>query len=153
MSEIEKNIAFRIKQQFPGIYREDGAELIQLVEDYYRFLETETNNATYNSRRMFEYRDITTTIQEMLVFFQKTFLQDLPLMPNAEVRFIVKNILDLYRAKGTEGGIKLFFRIFYAENAKVEYPAKYMFKVSDSQWKNGTYLQMIPNNEIGRAHV
>jgi hypothetical protein len=146
MSEIEKNIAFRIKEQFPGIYREDGQELIQLVEDYYRFLEDQPNNATHNSRRMFEYRDITTTIQEMLVFFQKTFLQDLPLMPNAEVRFIVKNILDLYRAKGTEGGIKLFFRIFYAENAKVEYPAKHMFKVSDSQWKNGTYLQMIPNN-------
>jgi hypothetical protein len=32
MSEIEKNIAFRIKEQFPGIYREDGQELIQLVE-------------------------------------------------------------------------------------------------------------------------
>jgi hypothetical protein len=146
MSEIEKTISFKIKQQFPGVYRENGTELVQLVEDYYKFLETETNMAHYNNRRLFEYRDISTTASEMVLFFQKMFMDGLPLLDDSTVKFAIRNIMDLYRSKGSEGGIKLFFRLFYQEDAKVIYPAKYMFKASDSQWKEGNYLQLFPNN-------
>ena len=73
MSDIEKKIAFKIPQQFPAIYREQNAELVQLVQDYYKFLETTPNQGVYNSRRMFEYRDITTTLDSMIIFFQKKY--------------------------------------------------------------------------------
>lgn len=146
MSEIEKNIAFKIAQQFPALYRENGPELVKLVEEYYRFQETEPNQSVYNARRMFEYRDIANTLSSMVVFFQKKYLADLPLLDDATVRFVVKNILDLYRRKGTESGILLFFRMFYAEDVEIRYPAQYILKPSDSKWKTGTYLQMFPNN-------
>ena len=143
---IEKRIAFKVKQQFPAIYRDEGSEMVQLVYDYYKFLETETNMSHYNSRRLYEYRDISTTLSTMIIYWQKAFLADLPLMEDTTVRLIVKNIMDLYRRKGTRGGIKLFFRMFYQEDAEVIYPSKYMFKPSDSSWKTGTYLQMYPND-------
>lgn len=146
MSEIEKNIAFKIAQQFPAIYRENGPELVKFVEEYYRFLETQPNQSVYNARRMFEYRDIATTLSSMIIFFQKKFLADLPLLDDSTVRFVVKNILDLYRRKGTESGILLFFRMFYQEDVEIKYPAQYMLKSSDSNWKTGTYLQLFPNN-------
>ena len=144
--EVEKNIAFFIDQQFPDIYRQDGGELVQLVKDYYKFLETETNQPHYVSRRLFEYKDIDTTIKEMLIFFQRKYLADLPLRESI-VPFLVKNILELYRRKGTSAGIELFFSIFFNEyNIDIIYPADKMLKVSNSKWKRGVYLQLFPNN-------
>lgn len=146
--EIEKSILFKVHQQFPAIYRENGEELVQLVKDYYEFLETETNMSHYNSRRLFEYRDISTTTTEFIVQFHKAFMPDLDLLDPSVTRFVVKNILDLYRRKGTPGSIKLFFRMFYNENAQVTFPGKWMSKPSDSSWRRGIYLELEPNNKI-----
>ena len=144
---VEKNIAFKIAQQFPAYYREQGAELVDMVEQYYRFVESEPNMGVYNTRRMFEYRDVGTTLAEMLIYFKKKFMADLPpLDDDKTVRFVIKNIMDLYRRKGTESGLILFFRMFYQEDIQIRYPSKYMLKPSDSNWKTGTYLQMYPNN-------
>jgi hypothetical protein len=144
---VEKLISFHIERQFPAIYREDGQELIQLVKEYYKFLETNTEQSLYNGRRLFEYKDIDTTLESMLVFFKKKYLADLP-FDGDTIRIVVKNILGLYRRKGTQGGLELFFNIFYNEDIKVYYPSKDMLRPSDSEWKRGTYLQMMPNNGL-----
>jgi poly(3-hydroxybutyrate) depolymerase len=146
--EIEKTISLFIKNQFPAIYREDGPELVKLVEEYYKWSETQQNQHIYQARRLFETRDIDTTMDSMIILFKKKFLADLPLKADL-VKFIVKNILDLYQAKGTARGIELFFAIFYQESEiEILYPAEKMQKVSDSVWKQGTYLQMFPNNNF-----
>jgi hypothetical protein len=144
---VEKNIAFKIAQQFPAYYREYGSELVAMVEHYYKFVETQPNMGVYNSRRLFEYRDVGTTLSEMLIFFKKKYMADMPpIEDDKTVKFVIRNILDLYRRKGTEAGLILFFRMFYKEDIQVMYPAKYMLKASDSIWKTGTYLQILPNN-------
>ena len=144
--DIEKNLSLFIKQQFPAIYRENGPELVQLTEDYYRFCETQTNQSIYHQRRLFEHKDVDTTMESMIIFFKKKYLDNLPLKSDV-VKFVVKNILDLYRAKGTKRGIELFFAIFYEEfDIEIIYPSERMAKVSDSEWKQGVYLQMFPNN-------
>lgn len=146
--EIDKNIAFFIKNQFPGIYREEGAELVQLVEDYFKFAETQTNQHVYLSRRYFDIKDIDSTLADMIIFFQKKFLSDLPLKPDV-VKFIVKNILDLYRRKGTPAGIEIFFAIFFEEfDVEIRTPAKRMLKASNSNWDQGIYLQLFPNTGL-----
>jgi len=144
--QIEEKIAFTIRDQFPQLYREFGSELVDLVEEYYKFLEEETNQSVYNSRRLFEYRDISTTLSSLLLQFHKMFMADLPLKEDKDVRFIIKNVLDLYRRKGTPGGILLFFRMFYGQDVEIRYPASQMFKVSDSDWRKGVYLQCFPND-------
>lgn len=146
---VEKNIAFKIANQFPAIYREQGKELVDMVEQYYRFVEAEPNMGVYNTRRMFEYRDIGTTLASMVIYFKKKFMADLPNIEDDQtIRFVIRNIMDLYRRKGTEAGLKLFFRMFYEADIQVSYPAEKMFKPSESSWKTGTYLQMYKN--IGR---
>ena len=146
--EVEKQISFKIAQQFPAIYRENNDELVSLVTDYYKFLETTPNQSVYNSRRLFEYRDITTTLSSMIIFFQKKFLADLPLLDDTSVRLVVKNILDLYRRKGSSASVILFFRMFYQEDVEIFNPSKYILKPSSSKWQTGNYLQMIPNNGL-----
>ena len=147
-SQIEKSISFFINQQFPAIYREDGPELVQLARDYYKWMETSTNQSTYVSRRFYEYRDIDTTIKDLLIFFKNKYLVDLELKESI-VPFLVKNILDLYRRKGTKAGIELFFATFYKEyDIEVVYPSTKMLKPSNSEWKEGNFLQMIPNDNL-----
>lgn len=147
---VEKLISFHIEKQFPALYREDGPELVQFVKEYYKFLETADNQSIYNSRRLFEYRDIDTTLNRFLLFFKNKYLADLTFDDNT-VRLVVKNILGLYRRKGTQGGLELFFRLFYNEEIKVYYPSRDILKPSDSRWRSGRYLQMIPNDGIFTA--
>ena len=147
-SQIEKSISFFINQQFPGIYREDGPELVQLARDYYKWMETSSNQSVYVSRRFFEYRDIDTTIKSLLIFYKNKYLADLELKESI-VPFLVKNILDLYRRKGTRAGIELFFATFYKEyDIEVAYPSTKMLKPSNSEWKTGNFLQIIPNDNL-----
>lgn len=147
-SQIEKSISFFINQQFPGIYREDGPELVQLARDYYKWMETSSNQSVYVSRRFFEYRDIDSTIKDLLIFYKNKYLADLELKESI-VPFLVKNILDLYRRKGTKAGIELFFATFYKEyDIEIVYPSTKMLKPSNSEWKEGNFLQMTPNDNL-----
>lgn len=143
--DIQKKIAFFIEKQFPAVYREYGPELVQLVEDYYRFLEETENQSHYNNRRIFEYRDISTTLNSMLYFFKNKYLKDLP-FDEDNIKFLVRNILDLYRRKGSREGIILFFRLFYQEDAEVYYPSQQILKPSNSRWTTGSFLQLFPND-------
>lgn len=144
---IDKLISFHIEKQFPAIYREDGQELVQFVKEYYKFLETNTSQSLYNGRRIYEYRDIDTTLERMLLFFKNKYLADL-IFDDTTIRIIVKNILGLYRRKGTKDGLELFFQMFYNETIKVYNPSRDMLRPSDSEWKKGRYLQMFPNDGI-----
>lgn len=144
---IDKIISFHIEKQFPAIYREQGRELVDFIKQYYKFLETNSSQSLYNGRRLFEYRDIDTTLNSMLIFFKNKYLADLP-FDDDTVKIVLKNILGLYRRKGTFGGAEQFFRLFYNESIKIYYPSRDIFKPSDSEWKKGRYLQISPNSGI-----
>ena len=145
--QIDKFISYQIETQFPSLYKESGKELVALVKSYYEFLEQNEKQSTYNSRRLFEYRDIDNTLNELLVFFKNKYMNDLPL-DESTIRLSLKRILNLYRRKGTEEGIELFFRMFYDENVKVNYPSASIFKPSDSAWVTEKYIQLYPTNPL-----
>jgi hypothetical protein len=132
--------SYFIEKQFPAIYRENGRELIELVKSYYEFLETDTKQSTYNIRRIYDYRDIDKTLERMIVFFKNKYMNGLYL--EQDTPFIVKNILDLYRRKGSKEGIELFFKMFFDTEVEIYYPSFDIFKPSASQWKIGTFIQL-----------
>lgn len=136
-------ISYQIPFQFPQLYREEAVQMVQLVQSYYEFLESQQNQGIYQARRMLDTIDIDRTMQQMLVFFQKKFLPELP-VNEENVRFLVKNITDLYRRKGSEEGLHLFFRMFYETNIEVYYPKNDMLKPSASVWKVGNFIQLYP---------
>jgi hypothetical protein len=140
---IEKFISYQIEKQFPSIFREDGVELVEFMKYYYKFLEESSNQSIYNNRRLFEYRDIDNTLESMIIFFKNKYMKDLPL-DGDNTRFAVKNILDLYRRRGTPEGVELFFRLFYNETVDIYYPSEAILKPSSSSWNNGIFLQLYP---------
>ena len=102
------------------------------------------------SRNLLDYRDIDETIDLFVVFFKEKYLRNIEFDTATNKRLLVKNALDLYRAKGTERAIDLFFRLIYGVKPEVEYPADVLFQPSGAEWVKPTYLEISPNT-VDRA--
>ena len=57
-------------------------------------------------------------------------------------RNLIKSIRDLYSAKGTSEGHKLFMRLLLGETASIFYPNQYMLKVSNGDWRQKTTMRV-----------
>ena len=94
-------------------------------------------NPIQNIQQLLDYADVDNTIYDFLDQMRESFMTAIPstLATNTSKRNLLKNIRDLYSAKGTSEGHKLFMRIFLGEEAEVVYPNEYMMRPSDGSWK------------------
>ena len=74
---------------------------------------------------------------------QAQFMAVLPntLASGLSKRDLMKNIKDLYTAKGTSEGHKLFLRLMFDEDVDVFYPTKYMMRLSDGNWTKKSIIR------------
>jgi hypothetical protein len=141
MKEIEDNISLLIQNHFPEFYKESGDNFIAFVKEYYNWA-LQTNNHLYHSRKLLDYRDIDKTVDDFLYHFEEKYLKGAPVSFQRS-RFDIKHIIDIYRAKGSEQGTKLFFnRVFGDPSAEVYFPGKDVLRASDGQWYIPKYLEV-----------
>ena len=141
MKNIEKRISPLIQSQFPSFYQEEGENFIAFTRAYYEWLES-TNNPLYHARRLPSYRDIDDTTDDFIVHFKEKYLKNIQFDTATNKKLLVKNSLDLYRAKGTERSIDLFFKLVYGTAAEVQYPAEKIFRLSDGVYEKPEYLEI-----------
>ena len=93
-------------------------------------------NPVQNIQQLFEYADPDNTVDHFLNAFRDSFMESIPtsLASGVSKRNLIKQIRDLYAAKGTSEGHKLFFRILLGQEAEIYYPEKDMVRVSDGNW-------------------
>lgn len=144
MKQLEKFISPLIAQMFPAVYRDEGPMFVNFVKAYYEWLETE-NQALYHARRLPEYRDIDTTIEDFIVYFKEKYLKNIQFETSSNKRLFIKNAIPFYRAKGTERSVDLFFKLIYGIPAKIYYPGDDLFKLSDGEWIEPLYLEVSPS--------
>lgn len=150
MVEIVKNISNLIESQFPDIYKEAGQQLITFLQAYYEFLESNSEYSTNLSRNMFTIRDIDTTLEEFVVYFKEKYLKDFPFVSATDKRLLIKNVLDLYRSKGSERAVALLMNILFEEyTTEVYVPGMDVLRPSDSIWKRPIYLELTPSSRSG----
>ena len=99
-------------------------------------------NPIYNARKLPNIRDIDTTLDSFVVHFKEKYLKNIDFDVATNKKMLVKNSLDLYRAKGTSRAVDLFFRLMYGAESKVEYPGEKMFRLSDGEWFQPVYLEI-----------
>ena len=145
MEIIEKTLSNFTESQFPQYYRENGPNFVKFVETYYKWMES-ANNTIYHARHIYEYKDIDETIDEFIIYFKETYLKNIQLDTIEQTRQLVKHSLDLYRSKGTERGIDLFFRAVFGVETSVYYPGSDLFKLSDGIWIEPVYLELSIND-------
>jgi hypothetical protein len=141
MRNIEKLISPLVKSQFPAFYQEEGPQFIAFVKAYYEWME-QPGNPLYQARSLNDYRDIDTTLDEFIIYFKEKYLKNIQFDIATNKQLLVKNSLNLYRSKGTERSIDLFFKLVYGTNAEVQYPAENILKVSDGLWELPIYLEV-----------
>lgn len=96
----------------------------------------------YQGRSIFKSRDVDSTLDEFILHFKEKYLKNIDFTTATNKRLLVKNSLDLYRAKGTEKAVDLFFRLIYGTKARVYYPGQDMLKVSDGEWTIPHYIEV-----------
>lgn len=141
MRNIEKLISPLVASQFPTFYQEEGEQFIAFVKAYYEWME-QSGNVLNQVRSLGDYRDIDTTPEEFIVYFKEKYLKNIQFDTASNKTLLVKNSLDLYRSKGTERSIDLFFKLVYGTNADVRYPAENIFRLSDGIWELPLYLEV-----------
>ena len=99
-------------------------------------------NPVTNIQELLNFRDPDKAISNFLTKFRNEFLNTLPESLNSVVnkRKLIKNVKSLYRAKGTNRGHELFFKLLFNESSETIYPREQMLRASDGQWD--TQLQM-----------
>ena len=108
-----------------------------------------TANPVQNVQQLMQYADIDDTIDQFFDQFKEAFLRTIPkdLTSGVNERSLLKNIKDLYRAKGTKKGHELFFRILLNEEVEVAYPNVDMLRVSDGDWSEDTILRVTSGDD------
>ena len=113
-----------------------------IISDY-------TANPVQNIQQLMEYADVDDTIDSFFDQFKEAFLRTIPrdLTAGVNERNLLKNIKDLYRAKGTRKGHELFFRILLNEDISVSYPRTDMLRASAGTWSEDQILRVVPTND------
>ena len=103
-------------------------------------------NPVQNIQQLLEYANVDNTIYDFLDQLRDSFMNAIPkeLATGVDQRNLIKNIRELYRAKGTSEGHKIFMRMLLDENIEVTYPNQYMMRVSDGDWSNHTIIRCSP---------
>ena len=102
-------------------------------------------NPVQNIQQLLAYADVDNTVYAFLDKFRDSFMESLPntLADGIAKRKLIKNIKDMYTAKGTRDGHKLFFRILFDEEATLIYPRDNMLRVSDGSWSTDKVIRII----------
>lgn len=116
------------------LINQDGIETV--------IIEQTKVNPIFGARNLFKYRDVDETIDSFILYFKEKYLKNIQFNTATNKQLLIKNSLDLYRSKGTERGVDLFFKLVYDKNAQVYYPGDDVFKLSDGDWYVPQYLEI-----------
>ena len=112
-------------------------------------------NPVQNIQQLLEYADVDHTIFDFLDQMRDSFMSSIPstLATNTSKRNLLKNIKDLYAAKGSSEGHKLFMRLLLGEEAEIVYPTEFVMRPSDGNWRPRTVLRVTAINVDGQEIV
>jgi hypothetical protein len=99
-------------------------------------------NPIYYARKLFDLRDVDRTLDQFIVHFKEQYLKNIEFDTNTNKRLLVKNSFDLYRSKGTERSVDLFFKLIYGASATVYYPGEDLMRLSGAQWYKPQYIEI-----------
>ena len=112
-------------------------------------------NPVQNIQQLLEYANVDNTIYDFLDQMRDQFMTAIPetLATGVSKRNLLKNIKDLYAAKGTSEGHKLFFKAFLGEEPTLVYPTQYMMRSSDGNWTQRILLRVSASANVTGEEV
>ena len=112
-------------------------------------------NPIQTIQQLLEYADVDNTLFDFLDQMRDSFMTAIPetLASGVSKRNLIKNIKDLYAAKGSSEGHKLFIRLLLGESAEIFYPTEYMLRLSDGDWRRKTIMRVAAGSGVSGDEV
>jgi len=139
MTQPNNKISTVVSSQLPFFVRNDHPNFTAFVEAYYEYLEQneatlENGKVVERSKKLLDYIDIDSTIDDFSDKLYKRFLYFLPKNTLADKDIILKNAKDFYRSKGSEKSVRFLMRVLFNEDIDFYYPKKDILRASDGKW-------------------
>jgi hypothetical protein len=106
----------------------------------------ENGNVTEVSKNLLSYKDIDTTTNEFIQYFQNDFLQYFPKEILANKAEVTKLAKQLYQSKGTPASYQFLFRVLYNSDFDVFYTKDAVLRASSGTWYVARSLKLDTNN-------
>jgi hypothetical protein len=134
----EQKISLLVNRQVPEFVRDEYPKFVRFLEAYYEFLEnkqTGQNNDLITKAKDLRYvSDVDYSIDQFQNNFFNTFANLLPQDVEVDKAFLIKQLLPLYLAKGSEKSFKLLFRLIFNEEVEIIQPKANILRASDGKW-------------------
>lgn len=113
---ISKNsIKIQIQNQVPWFYNQDYPLFVKFLEYYYEWVETFSKENEFGYQaildNLLKLQDIDNTLDEIIPFFKQVYFRLLPEETFVPTRLFAKQIVELYKSKGTLKSIELLIFI------------------------------------------
>jgi hypothetical protein len=116
--------------------------LVNLLQDYYNYLNTE-GLPSYEINRIIDNQDIDRVSADYLDSIGAEIAKNVPNSKALDQVSLYKKIVKFYSIRGSEESLYAFFRIFFDEIVSVTYPKERLFKLSDGDWDPSTYTEEV----------
>lgn len=131
-----KNIP-NVRDLVPNEIEEYSQKFIQFVEEYYKWLESNGNPAEILNS-LYGERDVDFCTLNSLNKLIEEFMPHFPKNSEVDTRTLLKTIVTLFRQKGSEEGIRSFFKIFFGKEVEIYFPWRDVLIPSDGIWDDTT---------------
>jgi hypothetical protein len=123
----------------------DGEEVVGASSNATAIINSYKPNPVNNIQDLLNFRDPDKVVSNFLTKFRNEFLNTLPenLSNGVDKRKLIKNIKSIYRAKGTNRGHELFFRLLFGLESETIYPRENILRASDGKWDTNKVLRAI----------
>jgi hypothetical protein len=131
-SRIQDRISELIVSQSPDYVVDQYPQFLVFLKAYYQFLE-QNRGAQEVLQNINVYSDIDTTAEDLVEKFFKTYAYDIEESDNVNYQFLIKNIREIYKRKGTESAYRILFNIFFNETIEFFYPYTLVLRPSSGK--------------------
>lgn len=128
------------KRTLPDYFIEEGSKLVPFLQYFVDWIQKE-NNPAYIISTLTDDTDIDAITDDFLIYLQNEVISDFPTSISSDLRKFLKNVLFLYRSKGSIASYQYFFRTLFDSYVKITYPKDYILKCSDGVWNNDYYIE------------
>jgi hypothetical protein len=144
MSDLRTSLL--VNRQVPEFIREEYPIFISFLEAYYEYLEnkqgTQLNDLTQRAKELRNLSDVDDSIDDFEEQFFATYASLVSKDVEVDKSFLIKNVLPLYLAKGSENSFKLLFRMLFGQELEVKYPKNDVLRASDGKWKRDEVIKV-----------
>lgn len=140
-----------VNRQVPEFVRDEYPKFVTFLEAYYEFLEAQANTATSSNnlittaKSLRNIADVDDSLEQFEKNFYNTYASLVPLEVQSNKALLFKQLLPLYRTKGSENSFKLLFQLVFGEDIDVILPKNNVLRASASDWQVDNKLRINPD--------